>query len=202
MKNALRFVAQAFFGGCFGCLGAWITTVLIIVLLGIIFSSSSGSGLLGSVSGFVQSIPNMLGNTIGEVLNEDGGSNSPQAGMHYTELPCPKDPPQDLTIFLTVGNDPTTEHISQISTGNSTNARFWVQAPQWVAVKFVLVITHPDGSTQVFGPPDHPEFTSDPGGLPFSVGGFGSPAELGDYQLTIYVCDSITAGSLYFQVTP
>lgn len=208
MKNALKFVTKAFFGGCFGCLGAWIMTVLVIALLAVIFATTIGPGLVNSVTGFVSSIPNMLGNTVQGLFsgggggNEGGGVSTPQQGLHFANLTCPSDPAPQLKVFLTKGNDPTAEHLNQISAGNSTSARFWVQAPEGVTVKFDLLMTMPNGTAQVWGPSDHPEFTSDPGGLPFSVGGFGSPAQEGQYELTIYLCDTATAGSLVFQVSP
>jgi hypothetical protein len=205
MKNAFKFITKAFFGGCFGCLGAWITTVLLVVLLGAIFATTIGPGLISSITGFTQSIPSLIGNTIQGAFgggNEGGEPNSLQAGMHFTNLVCPNNPPPELKVFITSANDPTAEHLTQILSEQATADHFWVQSPQGVTVKFGLVLTTPDGKTRIWGPSDDTIFTSDPGGLPFSVGSFGSPVPTGQYQITIYLCDTVTAGSLSFQVIP
>jgi len=208
LNNALKFITKAFLGGCFGCLGVWIATVLVIALLGAIFATTVGPGLVNSVTGFIQSIPTMLGNTVQGLFSEGGGGNgggqstTPQPGMHFTNLTCPSDPVPQFKIFLTASNDPNSKHLNQFPTRNSTSTHFWVQVPEGVTVKFALVLTLSDGSAQIWDPISHPEYTSDPGGLPFSVGSFSSPAPLGEYQMTVYLCDTMMGGNLSFQITP
>ena len=203
----MKFVAKAFFGGCFGCLGALIMTVLVITLLGAIFATTIGPGLVKSVTGFVQSIPSMVSNTVSssvQGLFSGGGQegSSTQTVLHFTNLVCPNNPPPELKLFATSPNDPTAEHLTQILSEQVTSTHFWVQSPQGVTIKFALVLTTPDGKTRIWGPSDDSIFTSDPGGFPFTVGSFGSPVTTGQYKITVYLCDTVTAGNLDFQVTP
>jgi len=207
MKNAMKFVAKAFFGGCFGCLGVSIMAVLVITLLGAIFATTIGPGLVKSITGFVQSIPNMVSTTVSSsvqgLFNGGGqeGSNS-QTVLHFENLVCPNNPPPELKVFVTLPNDPTAEHLTQILSEQVTSAHFWAQSPPRVTMKFALVLTMPGGSVRIWGPSDSTIFTSDPGGLPFFVGSFDSPVPTGQYKITVYLCDTVTAGNLDFQVTP
>lgn len=203
----MKFIGKAFLGGCFGCLGAWIMTVLVITLLGAIFATTIGPGLIKSVTGFVSSIPNLVSSSVnnsvqGLFSGGDQEGTNPQAAFHFANFTCPNNPPPELKIFATSPNDPTAEHLTQIVSDQVTSTHFWVQSPQGVTVKFALVLTMPDGKTRIWGPSDDSVFTSDPGGLPFTVGSFGSPVPTGQYKITIYLCDTVTGSSLNFQVTP
>jgi hypothetical protein len=210
MKNALNFVSKAFFGGCFGCLGAWITTVLVIALVAAIFASTIGPGLVNSVQGFFQNVPNIINNGMQDIFSSGGGDQqveqtpqvTPESGLTFPSLTCPNDPVPQIKIFLTASKDPTSEHLTQIPLDGSTEAHFWVQAPQGATVKFVLVLSRVDGITQIWDPVFNPDYTSDPGGLPFSVGSFSEPPLVGDYQMTAYLCSVMIGGSLDFTVTP
>jgi hypothetical protein len=210
MKNALRFVSKAFFGGCFGCLGAWITTVLVIALLAVIFASTIGPGLVNSVQGFFQNFPSMISNGVQGLFNSVGGQQptevtqqvTPESLLTFPTLTCPNDPVPQLKIFMTASNDPSSEHLTQISLDGSTEAHFWVQVPQGVIVKFALVLSRVDGRTQIWDPISNPDYTSDPGGQPFSVGSFSEPPLVGDYQMTAYLCSIMIGGSIDFKVIP
>jgi hypothetical protein len=125
-----------------------------------------------------------------------------ESGLMFPTLTCPNDPVPQIKIFLTVSNDPSSEHLTQIPLDGATDAHFWVQAPQGVIVKFALVLSRVDGRTQLWDPIFNPDYTSDPGGLPFSVGSFSEPPLVGDYQMTAYLCSVMIAGSLNFKVTP
>lgn len=206
----MRFVSKAFFGGCFGCLGAWITSLLIIALLSAIFASTIGPGLLNSIQGFFQSIPNVIDTGVQDIFNSGDGEQqieetqqvTPESGLTFPTLTCPNDPVPQIKIFMTASNDPSGEQITQLPSDQATEAHFWVQAPEGATVKFALVLSRVDGITQIWDPIFNPTYTSDPGGLPFSVGSFKEPPLVGDYQMTAYLCSVMIGGSLEFKVTP
>jgi hypothetical protein len=206
MKNVMKFIAKAFFGGCIGCLGAWVLTASLILILILILNATIGPGLVDSAKGFFQDLPNTLFSSLSssfipESENIDRAGTNP-AAIDLSYLQCPPGSPPGMDLFVTAGNDPTAKHISQFAASESSTVRFWVKAPQDVTVNFVLVLTSPNGAVNVFGDEDDPVFTSDPGGLPYSVGSFGWGAAIGSYDLTLYVCQDVSVTSLSFEVTP
>lgn len=207
MKDVMKFVVKAFFGGCIGCLGALVMTTTVILILVLIFNATIGPGLVDSAKGFFQDLPNTLFSTLTSSFmpgseNIDRAGNNP-AAIDLSYLQCPPDNPTGLDLYVTAGNDPTATHISQFTASESSTVRFWVKAPEGVTVNFVLVLTSPNGAVNVFGSETDPVFTSDPGGFPYSVGSFGSAsAATGLYELTLYVCQDVSAASLSFEVTP
>jgi hypothetical protein len=201
MKNAMKFVVKAFFGGCIGCLGASIMTVVVVGLIVLILATTVGPGLVRSASGLFQSIPSMITSSIGGMIV--GEQNNPtQAALNLPSVACPQGNLPEIKIFMTAGKDPGAEHLTQVASASSNKVTFWVQSPQQVTVKFVLVLTTPDGRGQVWGPVENPLFTSDPSGMPFSVGGFTTPVAAGQYKVTVFLCQTVSAGELTFQVTP
>jgi hypothetical protein len=207
MKDVMKFVVKAFFGGCIGCLGALVMTTSVILILVLIFNATIGPGLLDSAKGFFQDLPNKLISSLTSSF-APGSENIDRAGNNPVEidlsyLQCPPGDPPAMDLFVTAGNDPTAKHISQFTASESSTVRFWVKAPEGVTVNFVLVLTSPNGAVNVFGPETDPVFTSDPGGFPYSVGSFGSAsAATGLYELTLYICQDVSAASLSFEVTP
>jgi hypothetical protein len=207
MKNLMKFIAKAFFGGCIGCLGAWVMTASMILILVLILNATIGPGLVDSAKGFFQDLPNTLFSPLSssfapESENIDRAGTNP-AAIDLSYLQCPPGSPPAMDLFVTAGNDPTALHISQFTSSESSTVRFWVKAPEGVTMNFVLVLTAPNGAVNVFGLESDPVFTSDPGGFPYSVGSFGSAsAATGLYELTLYVCQDVSAASLSFDVTP
>ncbi len=206
MKNVMKFIAKAFFGGCIGCLGALFMTATVILVLVLVFNATIGPGLVGSVKGFFQDLPNTLFSSLTSTFmpGSEGGNNQVTVpeGIDLSYLQCPPDNPPSMNLFMTAGSDPTAEHITQFAASQSSSVRFWVQAPEGTVVKFVLVLTSPDGTVHEFGPESNPMFTSDPSGLPYPLGSFGSAAASGSYNLTLYVCRDMPVTSLSFEVTP
>jgi hypothetical protein len=206
MKNLMKFIAKAFFGGCIGCLGAWFMTATIILVLVLVFNATIGPGLIDSVKGFFQDLPNTLFSSLTNSFLPSDEGNAPAidvpSSLGLSSLYCPPGEPPVLQLFMTEGNDPISEHVTQITSEQSATARFWVKAPEGVTVNFALILTHPDGTTSMFGPESDPVFTSDPGGWPYTVGGLGSAAPIGSYNLSIYVCQHVSVASLQFEVVP
>jgi hypothetical protein len=182
VKNAFNFVFKAFFGGCFGCLGVMSLLLVVILIVGLVF----GSSMLNGITTFLQSIPAMVTRGLSGLEGEVNGE-APASGS----VPI-------MEVYLTNGDDPSTEHINEFSSSQYEQVRFWVRAPQGTSTSFTLLLTMPDRSQVQFGP----EFSTDPSGEPVSCGHFGDQApSAGDYKLEVMVSgNSASAGSVEFTV--
>jgi len=183
MKDAIKFGLKSFFGGCLGCLGVISVILILVVILGVIF----GPQVAGGISTFLQSIPGMLSQGL-STLSGGAPDNSTKIGPV---------PPMD--VYLTIGNKSDAKHITSLSTAQSKQVYFWVQAPKDSAISFTLLITLPDKSQTQFGP----EFKSDASGKAVNCGQFGSLIPVaGSYKLEVIPSGSSTsAGSTEFKVT-
>jgi hypothetical protein len=105
---------------------------------------------------------------------------------------------QSMEIFLTIGNNPYSEHITSFSADQYNNLFFWVSSPQGKNINFELLLTGPSGDTNQFGP----IFRTDPSGKPTNCGQFGSNPPKGNYILKLIPANnSAISKSLEFQVT-
>lgn len=200
MKDGLKFGLKAYFGGCFGCLGA-LTTLLVLIL---VFTLVLGPTAMGSMTPLMQSFPSILSQGIpgmGAPMQNDADNMEQIAGteaaphndgnsMQQTPL---------MEVYLTIGNDPGGKHITSFSSAQYEQIWFWVRSPQGTATTFTLLLTMPNKSQVQFGP----QFSSDPSGEPVPCGQFGDQGpESGEYKLEVTTGkDSASAGAIEFTVT-
>jgi|LDZU01.1.fsa_nt_gi hypothetical protein len=183
MKNAFKFCMKAYFGGCFGCLGA----LSFLLVLAIIFTLVLGPSIMNGISSFVQSISGIFNQ--GASFLGSGNANTP---LDMENLPV-------MEVFLTQGENPDSTHIETFKTADYKQIRFWVRAPEGTSLDFTLLLTLPDQSQVQFGP----TFQTDPSGNPVSCGQFGdwSP-QPGKYKLEVQLTSaSVTVGEMEFEVT-
>jgi len=181
MKEGFKFFLKSFFGGCFGCLGA----ITLLLGLGLIITLIFGPQLIANLEAIVQSIPE---NLMEKLIGDNGSINQSFSG----EVP-------QLEIYLTDGDDPSSEHINEFKSADYANINFWVRAPEGLAIPFELLLTLPDQNQVQFGP----VFQTDPSGQPVHCGQFGdAEPSIGDYKLEIILADSTpSAGMVEFSVT-
>jgi len=181
MKEGFKFFLKSFFGGCFGCLGA----ITLLLGLGLLITLIFGPQLITNLEAIVQSVPE---NLVGKLIGGNGSIDQSFSG----EVP-------QLEVFLTDGDDPSSEHISAFKSADYAEIHFWVRAPEGIAIPFELLLTLPDQSQVQFGP----EFQTDLSGKPVHCGQFGeSEPMIGDYILEIILAESApSAGVVEFSIT-
>jgi hypothetical protein len=185
-KEVGRFGLKSFFGGCVGCLGAWVTTVIIILLASLIF---------GSV--FYNSMVNLVNNLTKEILALLQGAKGPFTMGQSSIPPTPTGSLPALTIYATKGNDPQGKAITLTSQSESPQTYFWVKADKGVNTSFILWITTPEGSSNQFGS----LFTTREDGSSSNCGRWGTVAKLGEYKIQAFIGSTIV-GEFKLTVLP
>lgn len=185
-KDVGRFGIKSFFGGCIGCLGAWVTTVTIILLASLIF---------GSV--FYTSVEKLINNLSTEIPAILQGAKGPFSMGQASIPPTPTGSLPALTIFATKGSDPTSKAITVISQSESPQVYFWVKTGKGINVSFILWITTPDGNSNQFGS----LYTTRSDGSPLNCGRWGTAAKPGEYKIQAFI-GSTVVGDFTFDVLP
>lgn len=186
LKNIGQFSVQAFFGGCIGCFGAWVTTVTIILLASLIFGSVFYNSVVNTVNNLSKEIPAIL-----------QGAKGPFS-MGQSSMPAtPTGTLPALVVYITKGEDPQGEPLTTMTQGESPQTFFWVKTEKGVSTSFILWMTTPGGSSNQFGS----VFTSKTDGSPRSCGRFATQAQVGEYQIQAFIGSTIV-GELKFTVLP
>lgn len=186
IKDVGRFGLKSFFGGCVGCLGAWVTTVLIILLASLIFGSVFYNSIVNLVNNLSQEIPALL-----------QGAKGPFSMGQASIPPTPTGSLPALTIYATKGDDSKAKAITVISQSESARTHFWVKTEKEISTSFILWITTPDGSSNQFGG----LFTTNMDGSPLSCGRWGTAAKPGEYKMQAFI-GSTLVGEFKFNVLP
>lgn len=186
IKDMGRFGLKSFFGGCIGCLGAWVTTVIIILLASLIFGSVFYNSVINLVSNLTKEIPAIL-----------QGAKGPFTMGQASIPPTPTGDLPALTIYATKGGDPAGKVITMISQSESPQTYFWVKTDKGISVSFILWITTPEGSSNQFGS----LFTSKSDGSPLNCGRWGTAAKPGEYRIQAFI-GSTVVGEYKFTVLP
>lgn len=122
--GSLVSIAQkSFVAGCFGCLGAGSTGVIVFLLVSVVFQAQFAA-LLKTIS--LPTIPSM--------------PTTVAAG----EL-------QAIEIFVAKGNDANAEHVAQVQLPIRESLFLCVRGPKGASVHFTVRITLPNGQTKTFG---------------------------------------------------
>ena len=186
IKNIGQFGLKAFFGGCVGCLGAWVTTVILILLASLIF---------GSV--FYNSVVNMVNNLTTEIPALLQGAKGPFS-MGQSSMPAtPTGTLPALVVYVTKGEDPQGKPLTNIAQSESPQTFFWVKTEKGVSTPFILWMTTPEGSANQFGS----VFTTKTDGTSRGCGRFATQAQVGEYKVQAFVGSTIV-GELKFTVLP
>ena len=186
LKNISQFGVQAFFGGCVGCFGAWVTTVTIILLASLIFGSVFYNSVVNAVNNLSKEIPALL-----------QGAEGPFS-MGQSSIPAtPTGTLPSLVIFITKGEDPQAKPLTIMAQSESPQTFFWVKTDKGVSASFILWMTQPGGSSNQFGS----VFTTKTDGSPRGCGRFATEAQVGEYQIQAFIGSTIV-GELKFTVLP
>ena len=186
LKKIGQFGVQAFFGGCIGCFGAWVTTVILILLASLIFGSVFYNSVVNAVDSLSKEIPALL-----------QGAKGPFS-MGQSSMPAtPTGTLPALEVYITRGEDPQGKPLTVMTQSESPQTFFWVKTEKGVSASFILWMTTPGGSSNQFGS----VFTTKTDGSPRSCGRFATQAQVGEYQIQAFIGSTI-AGELKFTVLP
>ena len=186
LKNIGQFGVQAFFGGCIGCFGAWVTTVTIILLASLIFGSVFYNSVVNAVNSLSKEIPAIL-----------QGAKGPFS-MGQSSMPAtPTGTLPALVVYITNGEDPQGKPLTTMTQSESPQTFFWVKTEKGVNTSFILWMTTPEGSSNQFGY----VFTTKTDGSPRSCGRFATQAQVGEYKVQAFI-GSTVVGELKFTVLP
>jgi len=177
MQDPLRIFGKAFTAGCAGAFGAWIATVICLIVIVLVASNVLGPGFIQSLPPSIQFIP---------VYFHLGGTD---ALLPSGELPA-------MDLFMTMGSNPDLQHLDSISSQSSTQVSFWAQAPKNIKSYFQVWLTYPDGHKLKFGD----EYFTDGLGDPVELTGFSAEASPGIFMLQSII-DGIPVGEFTFTVT-
>ena len=177
MQDPLKLFGRAFTAGCAGAFGAWIATVICVLVILLVASNILGPAFIQSLPAPIQFIP---------VYFHLGGS---QALLPSGELPT-------MDLFMTMGSNPDLQHLSSISSASSNQVSFWAQAPKNIKSHFQVWLTFPDGHKLKFGE----EYFTDGLGEPVELAGFSTEATPGTFLLQSII-DGIPVGEFTFTVT-
>lgn len=185
-KDIGRFGLTSFFGGCIGCLGAWFTTVVVILLASLVFGSVFYDSIVNLANNLTQEIPALL-----------QGARGPFSMGQASIPPTPTGTLPALIIYATKGDDAQSPVISVISQSESAQTHFWVKAEKGINTSFILWITTPEGSSNQFGG----LFTTKMDGNPLNCGRWGTAAKPGEYKMQAFI-GSTLVGEFKFNVLP
>ena len=186
IKGIGRFGLTSFFGGCIGCLGAWVTTVIIILIASLVFGSVFYNSVVNLVNNLTKEIPALL-----------QGAKGPFSMGQSSIPPTPTGNLPALTIYATKGDDAQAKVITVISQSESAQTHFWVKTEKGINTSFILWITTPEGSSNQFGG----LFTTKTDGGPLSCGRWGTAAKPGEYRMQAFI-GSTLVGEFKFNVLP
>ncbi len=186
LKNIGQFGLKAFFGGAVGCLGAWVTTFIIISLLSLIFGSVFYNSVVNAVNNLAKEIPQILQGARGPFTMGQSSMPATPTGT----LPA-------LVIYVTKGEDPQGQPLTNIIQSESPQIFFWVKTAKGTNASFILWMTTPEGSSNQFGS----VFATRTDGSPRSCGRFATQAKVGEYQVKAFI-GSTVVGELKFNVLP
>lgn len=178
MKEFIKYCLKAYLGGCLGCFGAISLVFVVLLFLGLLFGAQFTS--------IIQSIPGLVSQGLSSIGREsDVGNNPAQV--------------QPMEVYLTLGNDPESKHITSFMTSQYDQIHFWVSTRQEETVNFTLLITFPDGTQHQFGP----TFKTLGAKKPVPCGQFGQETPpIGEYKLEVMPSGSSSAvGSIVFNIT-
>jgi len=173
MKDSLKFILRSFFAGCFGCLGAWFTTLAIVVLV----AALAGPTLM-------RVLPPLLLPVV-----SDQGSSRP------TPQPTPEGQLPALAVWLTLGQDMNAAPVTSIPKDQLPQVHVWVSSDQHRSVPFQLWLSGPMGN-DYWGP----ELNTSESGEPTLAGQFATAMLPGKYTLEAKIGDTVV-GSQAFTVT-
>ncbi|MCX6056383.1 MAG: hypothetical protein NTZ74_16025 [Chloroflexi bacterium] len=193
--RVIKFVIKSFFGGCFGCLGAFSLMAVFVLIIGLVF----GPTLVNGVTSVLDSIPSILTQGMGLPFLGGGTNIGGNIGNQGTMTPKQPYSGAPMTVFLTMGGNPDGEHLVSFTREESKQVSFWVQSSGAPATQFDVLVTLPDSSQMQFGP----TFTTDPSGIPVNCGRFGDATiQSGSYKLEAMPSGSSTAaGFVEFVIT-
>jgi hypothetical protein len=188
-----RFAVKSFFEGCFSCMGAIVTTVIVLTIVGLLLGSIFGPTIIQTFNTVVNGINSFLQNLISILA----GNKGPFPVGNQSAFPTPTGELPPLEIYMTKGNDPLGKPLDTITQSESPQLYFWVKADKGVSVTFSLQQTRPDGSKAQFGT----LFTTKTDGSPLSCGTYATLAPIGVYHMDALIGDTVV-GELTFTVTP
>ena len=177
MSDPIRLFGKAFTAGCAGAFGAWMATVVCVLIIVLVASNVLGTAFIQSLPPSIQFIP---------VYFRIGGTD---ALLPSGELPA-------MDLFMTMGSNPDLQHLSSISSQSSTQVSFWAEAPEDIKTHFQVWMTYPDGHKLKFGE----EYFTDGLGKPVDLAKFLAEANPGTFMLQAIV-DGIPVGEFTFTVT-
>jgi hypothetical protein len=177
MSDPIRLFGKAFTAGCAGAIGAWMATVVCVLVILLVASNILGPAFIQSLPPSIQFIP---------VYFHLGGT---EALLPSGELPV-------MDLFMTMGSNPDLQHLSSISAQSSSQVSFWAQAPKNIKSHFQVWMTYPDGHKLKFGE----EYFTDGLGDPVELAGFTTEATPGTFMLQAII-DGVPVGEFTFAVT-
>jgi hypothetical protein len=177
MQDPLRLFGKSFTAGCGGAFGAWIATVICLLIILLVASNLLGSAFIQSLPAPIQFIP---------IYFHLGGTT---ALLPSGELPA-------MDLFMTMGSNADLQHLNSISSQSSTQVSFWAKAPKNIKTNFQVWMTFPDGHKLKFGD----EYFTDGLGEPVALDGFTTEATPGQFMLQAII-DGIPVGEFPFTVT-
>lgn len=191
IKDTIKIALQSFLGGCFGCFGAMMTVVIVLLIGGLVFGSIFGSSISQAVNTMFEGVAQAI-KGLSSILT--GGSGPFSVGASSFPATPTGTLPQ-LQVFMTSGDDPQGEQLTVIPQSESTQSYFWVKAEEDVDVTFRLVLTNPDGNAAQFGT----LFTTRTDGAARNCGRWVTKAPVGNYVLKAMIGNTIV-GQLEFSV--
>jgi len=191
LKDTLKIALQSFLGGCFGCLGAMMTIVIVLLIGGLVFGSIFGSSITQAVNTLFEGVAQAI-KGLSSILT---GGTGPFSNGQYSVVATPTGTLPQLEVFMTIGDSPDDQRLTVIPQSESTQAYFWVKADESVDVTFRLVLTNPDGTAAQFGTP----FTTRTDGTPRNCGRWVTRAPEGNYVLKAMIGNTVV-GQLDFLV--
>jgi hypothetical protein len=212
MKNALKYAAKAFFGGCFGCLGAWSVSLVMLVVVGLLGARLLGPPLQGMINGLAQGsgiLPMLVGGFSGGLptgisegmLGVDPGQMQDMSGDTYgwgtSGQATPTGELPRLDMWITLDENPDGQRTAEVTSAETSQLTLWLQGPPGAREAFQVWITFPEGTRMPFGP----GFATNPEGTPVDCGGVETPLEAGSWRFEA-VMGSTTVGSTDLVVTP
>lgn len=191
IKDTIKIALQSFLGGCFGCLGAITTIVIVLLVGGLVFGSIFGSSITQAVNTMFEGVAQAI-KGLSSILT---GGSGPFSNEYTSYPPTPTGMLPRLQVFMTSGDDPKGEQLTVIQQNKSTQSYFWVKADENVDVTFRLVLTKPDGTAAQFGT----LFTTRTDGTALNCGRWVTRAPIGNYVLKAMIGNTVV-GQLEFSV--
>ena len=191
IRDTIKIALQSFLGGCFGCFGAIMTIVIVLLVGGLVFGSIFGSSITQAVNTMFEGVAQAI-KGLSSILT---GGTGPFSNGQYSVSATPTGILPQLQVFMTSGDNPQGKHLTTIRQSESTQSYFWVKADEDVDVTFRLVLTNPDGTAAQFGT----LFTSKTDGSPRNCGRWVTKAPIGDYVLKAMIGNTVV-GQLEFSV--